>query len=488
MPALKYVLAALACVGLGIAASELQDAATIDSGVALAGAVLLVTACSVYLMRDLREDPVHAPALYGLATLVYLGPVSLVWLGTPQGAGPRLDQRDVTEALLLTTAALVAFIAGTRMVRARPRQARMPMAPGEAPSPAVLAIFFFGVSLVLVLALSRGQFGYLADPTQTAGSLGQGLSLLAGSGTIVVIATAVAAFQTDSRALRRMLMLFLLVTIPLGLVVGVKSFILEAFLSVGLAFVMAKGKIPWRPVLAVTFLALFVLVPLNDAYRRALRIEGEQQVSGALAKAVQNRPQDGFAVAVEDSYLYATTRLRSIDNVALILDRTPGSYPFEGREKYLLLPLLPIVPRSLWPEKPILNDSALFSQSYWEIPEFISTSTPLTQIGGLYRAFGLAGAILGMLLWGMVISAIYAFFRRFQSPRLELVYIWALIRVVTYVESDLPALATTGFQTLVTAYMVAWLLLPGRDSPAGYRTLIGMAASRRASRAPVAPA
>jgi hypothetical protein len=185
----------------------------------------------------------------------------------------------------------------------------------------------------------------------------------------------------------------------------------------------------------------------------------------------RNPTATSLSKAARDAYDYAFTRFRSIDSVALIVARTPSPYPYASGTEYELLPALILVPRAIWPGKPALVSGADFSHTYWQIPAGIRTSTPITGVGDLYRNFGRAGVAVGMLIWGVFVAAWTWSYRRWRSPRFDLVYLYSVVFAVTYVESDLPSLVATAAKTLPIAALIAWLLLPGRSSPPGYRRI-----------------
>jgi hypothetical protein len=98
--------------------------------------------------------------------------------------------------------------------------------------------------------------------------------------------------------------------------------------------------------------------------------------------------------------------------------------------------------------------------------------TPLTQVGDLFRNFGIAGVVAGLLIWGVVLGAFTVMFRTIRSPRNEMVYIVGLATSVLFVETILPELLSGAARTLAVATLVAWVVLPGRGSSAGYGRIL----------------
>ena len=59
-----------------------------------------------------------------------------------------------------------------------------------------------------------------------------------------------------------------------------------------------------------------------------------------------------------------------------------------------------MVPRAVWPGKPILATGYQFSQQYYELSASVYTASAITPIGDLYRHGGWIPVIAGMFLLG----------------------------------------------------------------------------------------
>src|SRR5207237_8904779 len=80
---------------------------------------------------------------------------------------------------------------------------------------------------------------------------------------------------------------------------------------------------------------------------------------------------------------WGSERFSDIDSVAKIMQYTPRPYPYRGAKDYLEGPAVALVPRFLWPSKPILSAGYEFGQIYLHIPASIKTSIPVTITGEL---------------------------------------------------------------------------------------------------------
>jgi hypothetical protein len=441
----------------------------------LAG-VALVGLTAWPLILRLRVDRLDALGLYGLVSLALFGLTSLFWLGTPVASGPGLGRDDIAPALLVVALGLGFFAIGARLT-GRPTPRRHPTVnTKQLPSGPALVIAYSTAATVVAVSLALGLYGYISQPG------GQGLdrsglvNATAGLSSLVVLATALTYFMSNTSQLKRVLVAIAAVQIALGLVAGFKGQTLEPLLFILLAYIATRRRVPWAAIGAVGALTLVVLLPVNLLYRDAVSFQAERPAAGlrqALSAVVgsdESRLANGNTVNVSS---YISERFREVDSIALIMLYTPSSYPYQGGARYLQVPALITVPRLLWPEKPVLTEGRDFAQMYWQVGAWTQTSIGVTQIGDLYRNFRIWGVMAGMLIWGIAIGAWNRFCQRSDSPRILMVYIYSLVQAVIVIEADFATTLTNAGRTIPLAATVAWVLLPGRDIGPGYRRLLG---------------
>ena len=452
--------------GFVIYAAVLSALALITSGggrPGVAAGSLLVVATALPALTRLRTDPLDAPGLWAAVAAATLGALSLLWLGNPNIPAPGIGRDDVSNALLLVAGGVAAASLGALIV-ARPRRREpLRLAPEDVPPIRLLVALFLAGGAGLAAGILLGAVGFDADAGSSSGILpfAQFIAQLGGLGTLVIGITAVAAFASGAApTYLRLLVVFLAIQVVGGFVAGYKSQSLAPVILTGLVYVAMRQRLPWRALALTAGVTLLVLIPANSVYRTVLRPNPN---AGAP-------PATPITVA-KDTLAYVQFRFRLIDHVALIGDRTPEVYARGNGNRYTLLPALVLIPRPLWPDKPILNDGLEFSHTYWEVPVNTETATPLTQPGDLLRNFGPAGVIAGLAIWGAFLGAVLAASRRWRSPRVEWLYLVFIVTVVGYVESDIPQLVAGAAKTLFVAALVAWLLLPGRAGVAGHGTL-----------------
>jgi hypothetical protein len=88
------------------------------------------------------------------------------------------------------------------------------------------------------------------------------------------------------------------------------------------------------------------------------------------------------------------------------MQRTPSEIPYASPGQLLIAPIVDLIPRILWPGKPILAPGYQISQEYYQLPAQIYTSSDVTPEADLYRHGGWFPLILGMFLLGCAIRII----------------------------------------------------------------------------------
>lgn len=108
----------------------------------------------------------------------------------------------------------------------------------------------------------------------------------------------------------------------------------------------------------------------------------------------------GFDVTIHELVYSIAPRLHGVDSVALILYHVPHSFSHTfGKE--LLVIFVAWIPRSLWPNKPIINFGTVFQQKIAD-PGAAQYGIAPTLPGSFYWTFGILGVIIGMVLIGVL--------------------------------------------------------------------------------------
>jgi len=128
----------------------------------------------------------------------------------------------------------------------------------------------------------------------------------------------------------------------------------------------------------------------------------------ATAPAIAGRvvATDASLAIIGESASFPAERIRTIDSPAIIMQRTPGQIPYASPVRLLVSPVVELIPRILWPGKPILASGYRVSQKYYQLPAQLYTSSDVTSEGDLYRHGGWFPLLLGMLVLGCLIRII----------------------------------------------------------------------------------
>jgi hypothetical protein len=256
----------------------------------------------------------------------------------------------------------------------------------------------------------HGELGYTGNVSQqvsSASPYNQALSALALFGTLSVIVAAISHATMPSRGSRPTLIALLLAQLSIGLASGDKTAFLLPLISV-LVVQCGVGRFPRKWILAGLALFVVVVVPFAATYRQTVRTGthslGVGDATRSAPAVLQSVIQPTHLVTTaQDSTAYLGARLREIDNVAIIMQRTPSGIPFAGTKEVLKAPLIGVIPRAVWPGKPLLTTGYQFNQEYYNAPATVFSSSAVTSTGDLYRHDGLLAVLVGMAGIGLLI-------------------------------------------------------------------------------------
>jgi hypothetical protein len=218
----------------------------------------------------------------------------------------------------------------------------------------------------------------------------------------------------------------------------------------------AHGKLPWRTLLILALLLVFVVFPFFNTYRWL-----DPQISIASRAAMTGRiishwDSDTFLSA---SLVSVKRRLALVNSVAVVVRDTGRWVPYaEGRT--LFMPAMAIfIPRMIWPDKPSFALGREFGETFRIVSVLDEkTSVAATVPGELYWNYDLPGVILGMALWGAVLRF---FYRRYGQaagldPVRRAIHIVILIQFVHF-GGGLAAQVILLIRTLILLEAFLWI-------------------------------
>jgi hypothetical protein len=347
---------------------------------------------------------------FGLATISWLSPSSVA------GPASAILPGSMLRALWMLAVALIMLtvgycagpyrLAADRARRAAERlgrrftdQVRGPMVPW------VLA--GAGLSAQFGYALLTGHFGYVGDAAAavtTASGYGQYLAVAGECVPLAVVAAATRAYQTKAPGAWLTLLVLFTTAIVAGAVAGGKESFVVAILAVVIPHTVVRGRLPVSAIVVAVLAFMLIIIPFNQAYRSSARgavtLSTSQAAAAAPAIASQVASTDVSLAVLGDSASYLSERIRTIDTPAMIMQRTPSAIPYASPAQLLIAPVVDLIPRILWPGKPILTPGYQVSQEYFLLPAAVYTSSDVTPEADLFRHGGWLPLIFGMFLLG----------------------------------------------------------------------------------------
>jgi hypothetical protein len=371
---------------------------------------------------------------YLLWSALSFGIAPLTWLLPQNGSASRIALGSVVAALVLFGASLVPWTVGyclgvPRAVRGLAQRGVSLLLRGSTPTirggTAPWALYGIGTGARLVSVAVTGRFGYVGDPSalvSQAGAFDHVLKLLSTLSLFAITAAAYRAFSDTSRGSRLTLWTLVGLEVVVGALAGGKQHFLLSVLAVLIPYGVLRGRLSLRILLAGALLFLWIAVPFNTAYRQVVRGETSTLSPAAAvtaAPAVMSTvvSANPFGEVVAGSSLQMLQRVRMIDSVAITTQLTPETIPYRSPTEFASAPVVGLIPRAVWPDKPVLTTGYEFSQDYYGTSSDTYTSAGITPLGDLYRHGGPLTVLVGMLLLGMGARLFDSLFRPEVDPR-----------------------------------------------------------------------
>jgi hypothetical protein len=269
-------------------------------------------------------------------------------------------------------------------------------------------LYAIGAAARVAFALTTGTFGYVGNTqasVTTASGYQQWLNVLSACAPLAVTAAALQVYRERVPGARVTLAVLFLTEMAFSAASGYKLGFIIAILAVAVPFSVARRRAHKGLLFFMILVVLLIVIPFNQAYRNVARgasgtLSTSQAIAaapGILAQTVSNSDITG---TLGSSASYLLIRIRNIDSPAIIMQRTPGQIGFASPAQLIEGPAISLIPRALWPGKPIIAGGYQFSQDYYNLPPTVITSSAITPAGDLYRHGGWIPVIAGMLLLG----------------------------------------------------------------------------------------
>lgn len=440
------LLASLALVLAAVAlAAPLPQAATDWGAVALAAwCGALLAACAATAGRE------------GLGLAQWkLGSWFLLWcaltsgiasLAPLTGLAAQITPSSVARAEWLVAVAATAWAAG---YRAAPRRAATAMAgrlvrrlasrrPGPVRSPlAPWLLYAAGTAARLATAALSGHLGDVGNPVTSVTSAAwyqQGLGDAALACPLAIAVAGLRAFREQAPGARVTLAVLFAAECAFSAVSASKGGIITAGLAVAIARAAAGRRIPPGMALAGTAFFLLLVIPFNAAYRTQIHGGAPQAANLTPGQAVAVAPQvagsalsAASADAIPESVSYLGQRLQEIDAPAIVLQKTPSQIPYASPAQIPETLASDLIPRALWPGKPIIDPAYQFTVIYYG--DDLLTYSAITPQADLWRYGGWVPVIAGMAFLGWLMRVLDDVLdvRRYPHAALLVLLLWPVL-------------------------------------------------------------
>lgn len=451
-------------------------------GLTLRGALLVAISATLMLplaIRNMRGsldlfEPL-VTANFALAVMFVGRPLGVLITGETIHLGydvmPTFD-----ETLLVAWVGTVAFQVGYLRIWGAALARRFPRPPPLRPRTAWLAAWGYLVlgaalfslflagqgGLGLLLALMKGRDGSGNDNAVFLGSTGYFYNgiLLFSTAALVFFALAIVARR------RRHYLEFALVGFA-GLIffasTGTRSQLLPLLMAVPTFWYLWRGNRPRaRNVVLVLLIGLVVF-----GWQRETRTFGVE-ARAALVDSLVSEISAPLA-SVGDTLMGSDAEM--FDTLANYLVAVPEEVPFRPGLTIRDV-LVRAIPRPLWPGKPAEGDSAVFDVLWPGRLDQSRAAAASSILGSLYLDSGLLSVGVGMVLIGMLCSALWLWSRRYPNSAIaQLVYAMGLPFVVILMRGTIPDTLSRMLFMFIPLALLLWLQRM-RFSPA-YRRVGG---------------
>ncbi len=141
-------------------------------------------------------------------------------------------------------------------------------------------------------------------------------------------------------------------------------------------------------------------------------------------------------------------------NIAMVMRRIPAIRPFDNGNNLVKNFASALVPRFLWPDKPMAGGA--YNMQYYTGLVVVGWSTNVGPLGEAYGSFGVVGGIVYMFFLGLFIRLVYG--KVFNiAKKLPLLVCWLPVifyQVISSAETD----SLTVFNALIKSCFFVWLI------------------------------
>ena len=210
-------------------------------------------------------------------------------------------------------------------------------------------------------------------------------------------------------------------------------------------------------VLGISFGSLFRMEKVRTAGRASsLGAADTLRISAIALHEMSKRPINDLATFTRDRIFERLDGISSLGVIVSLHAELKSSEVAVGIDGNILKDLVAsFVPRFLWPGKPVIGNSEVIGNLYFNTS---GTSPATTYMGDLYRNFGLVGIFIGMALLGVSLRLLYRWFIEGQKLQPLRCALFLSVSMGANYESLYSQFFPGLIQRLVMSLVVIWIV------------------------------
>lgn len=272
---------------------------------------------------------------------------------------------------------------------------------------APLALLTIGI-LAEVALFRSGILGYASDAASLVQTANPFTNILTRLGSLVTVVTFWMAWRWSATRKWPALLVCLASLafgVAWGLASGTKEGVATPVLIAILGWSAHRLRVNWGALLLLGIVFIALIYPFVTHYRETISVGGDRlkpaEAVAALSQQSLRDDQDGVGQSI-DSF---TARIARLPDFAVIQSQTPQEIAYRPTSDLFTAPLVGVVPRAFWPDKPVQSTGYQFGIEYYGQVAGVYSSAAVTPEGDLYRHGGwlvvvLGGALMGVILRG----------------------------------------------------------------------------------------
>ncbi|MEJ8566884.1 hypothetical protein V3330_04550 [Wenzhouxiangellaceae bacterium CH-27] len=229
----------------------------------------------------------------------------------------------------------------------------------------------------------------------------------------------------------------------------------SAFIGMYAAFIF-RPKFGHKLLIAcLGFAFIFVLQASKDLYREKLQEGGRSDFVSKFVSSVEER-LDTDPLSESNNLERLVVRINQGWIISRIMQNVPDRIPHAEGETVATAVKASLLPRLLFPDKPIAGGKKNY-EKYTNFYLQSSTSMGISLLGEAYINYGVAGAWLFMLIFGLVSSfVINRFFKLARTY--PTIWLWFPLILLHFVKAETELLVQLNFlvKSIVLVYLFVW--------------------------------